>query len=95
VPENGAVEWSALTLRKLIHGQLRIASIAILRAWDHQFAYDSETLRYTIRSVDFQRIGQTLPRQSADAFFNGFVAHEKVVGAELNDYVTMLFEAAR
>ncbi len=66
-----------------------------MHRFGHQFLYDPETLSRALTSVGFRSIRTTPVGRSDDPALDGIDSHGKVVGEELNRYVTMVYEASK
>jgi len=66
-----------------------------LRRWGHQFVYDVPTLRDSLEQAGFQKIIEVGPGESDDPQLRGIdLRHDSNMRA-VNDYETMVLEAAR
>jgi predicted SAM-dependent methyltransferase len=66
----------------------------MFRNFEHQFLYDSHTLRHALESAGFVDIEERPVGQSGDARLKGLERHMRSV-AEFNEFETMVLEARR
>jgi len=81
LPDATAADAVARALNLLFHG------------WGHQFLYDAPALRGALLEAGFARVVACRPGESADPNLRGIERHGHIVGEELNDFETMVFEA--
>jgi hypothetical protein len=67
----------------------------MFRSYGHRFLYDAITLRAALTSTGFEEIIQLAPDESPDENLRGIDAHERLIGKEMNQIETLVFEAAR
>ena len=65
--------------------------------WDfiHQFVYDPPTMRHALERAGFGKITPVAIGQSADPNLAGLECHGRIVGDAINEFETMIFEAAK
>jgi hypothetical protein len=66
-----------------------------MHAFGHQYLYDPESLRAVLVHTGFQNVHMAEVELSSDPALSGIDSHAKVIGDELNRYVTMVFEASK
>jgi predicted SAM-dependent methyltransferase len=65
------------------------------RSWGHQFVYDRGTLAWAFERAGFEDIRGFTPGRSDAPDLVGLERHSSVIGAEANDFETMVLEGRR
>ncbi len=68
---------------------------SFVRNWGHQFIYDSPTLHAALNRAGFGEVRRCLPGESQNEELRGLEAHGQQIGAEWNEFETMVLEAQR
>ncbi len=66
-----------------------------VRTWGHQFIYDPYTLQRTLEGVGFVNVKQCVSGKSEDKHLRLIDAHANIIGEEMNQFETMIFEGTR
>lgn len=65
--------------------------------WDfgHHFVYDPDTLAFALESAGFKQVERVTTGQSTSPALCGLERHDQIVGRNLDDFETMIFEATK
>ena len=90
------VEWSmAANNPEVKAGNECFVLNSFVRNWGHQFIYDFPTLSASLKEAGFVGVRACAPGESLSPALRGLEAHGRQIGAEWNDFETMVIEAQR
>ena len=80
------------------HARNYLASFVINNFfWDfgHYFVFDPETMEFSLKEAGFVDIKPCEIGKSSDPNLTNIESHAKIIGADMNEFETMIFEATR